>query len=179
MIVVAHLFGSRMEMGPVYKAFDKRSDVLIIEDCAQAQGAKYKNKFVGTFGVSGCFSFYPTKILGTFGDGGMCVTSDSVYYKKLKMLRFYGMEDQYFSLIDGVNSRLDEVHAAILRYKLKKIDEDINRRLIIQLEYNSNIKDSINEEITNFEKKLDIKIKSFKIFKIDKKLNTATIHAYY
>ena len=59
------------------------------------------------------------------------------------------------------------------------LDEDINRRLIIQLEYNSNIKDSINEEITNFEKKLDIKIKSFKIFKIDKKLNTATIHAYY
>ena len=126
-IVCVHLYGHPAEIIDLRNICDERN-IVLIEDCAQSHGSKINNKKCGSFGDIAAFSFYPTKILGTLGDGGMCVTSNENYFEKLKMLRMYGMEDQYFSLIDGVNSRLDEVHAAILLYKLKNIDNDINRR---------------------------------------------------
>jgi len=140
-IVCVHLYGHPAEVTELKKICNKKN-IILIEDCAQSHGAKIENKTCGSFGDISAFSFYPTKILGTFGDGGMCVTSDSMFYKKLKMLRFYGMEDQYFSLIDGVNSRLDEVHAAILRYKLKNINNEINRRREIAKIYNEGLVDT-------------------------------------
>jgi aminotransferase EvaB len=115
----------------------KKNKIHVIEDCAQSQGAKYKNKFVGTFGTFGCFSFYPTKILGAYGDGGFILTNDYKLHKKIKRIRFYGIEtidnknkfkDQYYSNENGINSRLDEIQASILNYKLKKVDYFVKRR---------------------------------------------------
>ena len=126
-ILCVHLFGHPAEILKL-KDLCNENNINLIEDCAQSHGSKLDNKVCGSFGDISAFSFYPTKTLGTFGDGGMCITSNDKYYKNLKMLRFYGMEEQYFSLIDGINSRLDEVHAAILRYKLKYLDEDISKR---------------------------------------------------
>ena len=140
-IVCVHLYGHPAEIIDLKNICDERN-IVLIEDCAQSHGSKINNKKCGSFGDIAAFSFYPTKILGTLGDGGMCVTSNESYFKKLKMLRMYGMEDQYFSLIDGVNSRLDEVHAAILLYKLKNIDNDINRRREIAKLYSEGLKDT-------------------------------------
>tara|TARA_B100001540_G_scaffold312141_1_gene332756 strand:- start:6760 stop:7869 length:1110 start_codon:yes stop_codon:yes gene_type:complete len=140
-IVCVHLYGHPAEIIELQNICNE-NNIYLIEDCAQSHGSKIDDKKCGSFGDISAFSFYPTKILGTFGDGGMCVTSNEDNFKKLKMLRFYGMEDQYFSLIDGVNSRLDEVHAAILRHKLKKIDEDINRRREIAKIYSEALADT-------------------------------------
>ena len=140
-IVCVHLYGHPAEIVDIKNICDEKN-IVLIEDCAQSHGSKINNKKCGSFGDISAFSFYPTKILGTLGDGGMCVTSNENYFKKLKMLRMYGMEDQYFSLIDGVNSRLDEVHAAILRYKLKNIDNDINRRREIAKLYSEGLEDT-------------------------------------
>jgi dTDP-4-amino-4,6-dideoxygalactose transaminase len=98
--------------------------VKVIEDCAQAHGAEYKGKRVSSMGHIGCFSFYPTKNLGAIGDGGALVTNDDQLAKKLRLLREYGWEERYISSTEGWNSRLDEMQAAILRVKLKKLDAD-------------------------------------------------------
>tara|TARA_B100001996_G_scaffold382146_1_gene373196 strand:- start:930 stop:2036 length:1107 start_codon:yes stop_codon:yes gene_type:complete len=140
-IVCVHLYGHPAEIIDLRNICNERN-IILIEDCAQSHGSKIENKKCGSFGDIAAFSFYPTKILGTLGDGGMCVTSNEKYFEKLKMLRMYGMEDQYYSLIDGVNSRLDEVHAAILLYKLKNIDNDINRRREIAEIYSAGLKDT-------------------------------------
>ena len=114
----------------------KKHNLKIIEDCAQSQGAKYKNKFCGTIGKLGCFSFYPTKILGAYGDGGFILTNDYKLYKKIKRIRFYGIEtvdkknkyiNKYYSNEDGINSRLDEIQASILNFKLSIIDKLIQK----------------------------------------------------
>ena len=115
----------------------KKYKLKIIEDCAQSQGAKYKNRFCGTIGELGCFSFYPTKILGAYGDGGFILTNDYNLYKKIKRIRFYGIEtvdkrnkylNKYYSNEDGINSRLDEIQAGILNFKLSIIEKLIARR---------------------------------------------------
>lgn len=127
-VLVVHLYGHPAEINKI-KAICKRNNLYLIEDCAQSHGSKYKNKLTGSFGDISAFSFYPTKILGGYGDGGMCLTNKASYEKKLKMLRFYGMKDLYFSEIEnGVNSRLDEVQAAILNYKLNTLNADIKKR---------------------------------------------------
>ena len=90
-IIPVHLYGQTCDMEKIIK-IAKRNKLKIIEDCAQSQGAKFKNKFAGTFGIAGCFSFYPTKILGAYGDGGFILTSDFKLYKRIKRLRFYGIE---------------------------------------------------------------------------------------
>ena len=90
-IIPVHLYGQSAEMNKILK-ISKKYKLHIIEDCAQAQGAKYKNKFVGNFGTFGCFSFYPTKILGAYGDGGFIFTQNYNLYKKIKRIRFYGIE---------------------------------------------------------------------------------------
>ncbi len=127
-VVCVHLYGHAANVKKLQEIC-KENNLFLVEDCAQSHGAKYKNKLTGSFGDISAFSFYPTKILGGFGDGGMCITNLSRLNKKLKMLRFYGMKDLYFSEIEnGINSRLDEVQAAILDFKLKRLDQDILKR---------------------------------------------------
>jgi len=135
-IIPVHLYGQPCNMEKIIQ-LSKKYKIKIIEDCAQSQGAKYKNKFVGNFGDLGCFSFYPTKILGAYGDGGFILTSDYNLFKKIKRIRFYGIEtvdaknkffNKYYSNENGVNSRLDEIQSSILNFKLKKIDYFIKRR---------------------------------------------------
>ena len=138
-IIPVHLYGLPCNMNEIIK-ISKKFNIDIIEDCAQAQGAKFKNKYVGTFGRFGCFSFYPTKILGSYGDGGFILTNSFNDYKKIKRLRFYGIEtedkknkffNKYYSNENGFNSRLDEIQSSILNFKLKKVDQFINRRRFI------------------------------------------------
>tara|TARA_B100000767_G_C19646063_1_gene484665 strand:+ start:22 stop:741 length:720 start_codon:yes stop_codon:yes gene_type:complete len=114
-----------------------KHNLKIIEDCAQAQGAKYKNKFVGNFGDFGCFSFYPTKILGTYGDGGFVIAKNFKDYEKIKRLRFYGIEtsnkrniyyNKYYANENGLNSRLDEIQSSILNLKMKYVNNYISQR---------------------------------------------------
>ena len=135
-IIPVHLYGQSCNMSEIMK-ISKKYRVHVIEDCAQSQGAKYENKFVGTFGQFGCFSFYPTKILGTYGDGGFILTNNYNLYKKIKRIRFYGIEtvdnknkfkDKYYSNENGMNSRLDEIQASILNYKLGMVDSFIKKR---------------------------------------------------
>ena len=141
-IVCVHLYGHAANIKEIKKICNNHK-LFLIEDCAQSHGAKYKNKTTGNFGDVSAFSFYPTKILGGFGDGGMCLTNNIKTDNKLKMLRFYGMKDRYYSEInDGVNSRLDEVQAAILNFKLKRLDNDIKKRRKIAKIYNDELSDT-------------------------------------
>ena len=149
-IIPVHLYGKPCEMDEIIK-ISKRYKIHIIEDCAQAQGAKFKNKFVGTFGSFGCFSFYPTKILGSYGDGGFILTNNYELYKKVKKIRFYGIDtvdkknkffNKYYSNINGVNSRLDEINSNILYFKLKKVDGNIKKRRSIASIYNKAFKNT-------------------------------------
>lgn len=133
-IIVVHLYGQTVDMTEINKIKSKYK-LKIIEDCAQSTGAKFKNKFAGCFGDISTFSFYPTKILGTYGDGGLCMTNSYRLCNKLKRLRFYGMEKAYYSLEQGYNSRLDEMHAAILRKKLKNLDSYLKARKILAKRY--------------------------------------------
>ena len=142
-IIPVHLYGKSCNMDDILK-ISKKYKLKVIEDCAQSQGAKFKKKFTGTFGNCGCFSFYPTKILGAYGDGGLILTNDFNLYQNAKKIRFYGIDtvnkknkflNKYYSNINGVNSRLDEINSKILDYKLKKVDVFIKRRRIIANQY--------------------------------------------
>ena len=135
-IIPVHLYGQSCDMDKIKKIAIKHN-LKIIEDCAQAQGAKYKNKFVGNFGDFGCFSFYPTKILGTYGDGGFIVARNLKDYEKIKRLRFYGIEtsnkrsiyyNKYYANENGLNSRLDEIQCSILNIKIKYVNNYISQR---------------------------------------------------
>ena len=119
-IMPIHLYGQACDMDKIMNIADKYN-LRVVEDCAQSHGAKYKGTMTGAFGNAGCFSFYPTKNLGAFGDAGAVVTDDEGLYKKLKMLRNYGSEKKYHNQIEGVNSRLDEMQAALLRVNLSHI----------------------------------------------------------
>ena len=134
-IIPVHLFGQAVNMDEVTR-LAKKYNLKVIEDCAQAHGAEYKGVKVGGLGDIGTFSFYPTKILGAYGDGGACITNDQSLAEKIKRLRFYGMEKTYYSIEQGFNSRLDELHAAILRVKLAKLDAYIDSRRQIAAKYN-------------------------------------------
>jgi len=120
-IILVHLYGNPCNMNEILKLAEKYT-LKVVEDCAHAHGAEYKDRKVGTFGDVGCFSFYPSKNLGAYGDGGMVITNDAELNYKLRLLRNYGQEKRYFSIVKGFNSRLDEIQAAILRFKLKKLD---------------------------------------------------------
>ncbi len=118
-IMPVHLFGQMCEMTEIMGIADKYS-ILVIEDSAQAIGAQYKDgRRAGAFGLMGCFSFYPTKNLGCFGDGGMVVTNDAELAKKLKQIRNHGMEPKYYHHFIGGNFRLDAIQSAVLNVKLK------------------------------------------------------------
>jgi dTDP-4-amino-4,6-dideoxygalactose transaminase len=121
-IVPVHLYGQMADLDPIL-SIARRHGLKVVEDAAQAHGAEYKGRKAGSVGDVGCFSFYPTKNLGAFGDGGLVVTSNADLAERLRLLRQYGWRERYVSSMRGTNSRLDELQAAILRVKLKKLDE--------------------------------------------------------
>jgi aminotransferase EvaB len=133
-IIPVHLYGQCVDLDPLLKIAEKHG-VKVMEDCAQAQGALYKNHQAGSVGHASAFSFYPTKVLGAYGDGGMVLSDDEAVIKMARSLRFYGMETQYYSERHGYNSRLDEVQAAILSLKLPMIEGWIERRRAIAARY--------------------------------------------
>jgi Predicted pyridoxal phosphate-dependent enzyme apparently involved in regulation of cell wall biogenesis len=120
-IMPIHLFGNVVDMPRLLKISQKYG-IRLIEDACQAHGSLYNGRMAGTIGDAGCFSFYPTKNLGGYGDGGMIVTNNAGLAKKLYMLRDYGRDGLFTTAMFGVNSRLDEIQAAILRVKLKHLD---------------------------------------------------------
>jgi dTDP-4-amino-4,6-dideoxygalactose transaminase len=120
-ILPVHLFGQPADMGPIMSLAQKYK-LQIIEDCAQALSAEYKGQKVGSIGDTGCYSFFPAKNLGAFGDGGAVTTNNPQIAEAIKMLRQHGAKTQYFHIIPGFTSRLDAIQAAILRVKLKHLD---------------------------------------------------------
>ncbi len=122
-IMPVHLYGQAADMGPIVNLAN-RYRLRVIEDAAQAIGAEYAGGHrVGALGDIGCLSFFPTKNLGAFGDAGMCVTNDEALAAKLRILRVHGMEPKYYNSLIGGNFRLDELQAAVLRVKLRHLDE--------------------------------------------------------
>jgi len=134
-IIAVHLYGQSADMNKIL-TIAKRQKLKVIEDCAQAHGAIYENKRVGSIGDIGCFSFYPTKNLGALGDGGAVVTSDGVIASHIYKLREYGWDENRISQKSGRNSRLDELQAAVLRVKLPYLDADTKKRKKIAENYN-------------------------------------------
>ena len=133
-IMPVHLYGNPADMTAIM-ALAQEQNLIVIEDCAQAHGARHAGKRVGTFGRAAAWSFYPTKNLGAFGDGGMVTTDDPQIADRLRSLREYGWRERYHSSEHGWNSRLDELQAALLRVRLKHLDEDNARRREIARRY--------------------------------------------
>ncbi|MBD5470169.1 MAG: DegT/DnrJ/EryC1/StrS family aminotransferase [Lachnospiraceae bacterium] len=138
-IMVTHLYGQASNMAPIV-GLARKYHLELIEDCAQSHGACFDGKMTGSFGISGCFSFYPTKNLGAFGDAGAVVTDDKEFADKLRMMRNYGSRVRYYNEIEGLNSRLDEMQAAFLRVKLKYVDALNSERRKLALAYDNGIK---------------------------------------
>ena len=135
-IIPVHLYGQCADMEAIL-AIAKKHNLYVIEDCAQSQGAMYKGRMAGTMGDMGAFSFYPSKNLGAFGDGGLVLTNNQQLAQKLTKLRNYGQEKRYYHSIKGFNSRLDELQAAILSEKLPYLDQWNQRRREIASLYNN------------------------------------------
>ena len=139
-IIPVHLYGQPADMDAIIKIAKKKYDLKIIEDACQAHGAEYKGKKVGSLGEVGCFSFYPAKNLGAYGDGGMVVTNNEEIAERIKMLRNYGQSKKYYHDFMGYNSRLDEIQAAVLRVKLRYLDEWNDKRREYAKLYNELLK---------------------------------------
>ena len=138
-IIVVHLYGYPLDINGLLKLKIEKG-ITIIEDCSQAHGAKINGQKVGSIGDFSAFSFYPTKSLGAFGDAGIICTNELDKYNYLRELRFYGIEKDYVAKFDGYNSRMDEIQAAILNFKLTKLDENIMYRDRIARKYKNEIK---------------------------------------
>lgn len=121
-ILVVHLYGQASNMEDV-QDLCKKYNLRLIEDCAQSHGAEFDGKMTGSFGDIGCFSFYPSKNMGAFGDGGAIVTNDIQIAENVRIFRNYGSEKRYYNKVVGTNSRLDEIQAALLRVRLSHMDE--------------------------------------------------------
>lgn len=133
-VLPVHLYGQCADMDAI-SAIAREHRLLVIEDCAQASGAVYRGKRAGSMGDAACFSFYPTKNLGAIGDGGMVVTHNDSLAKRVRCLRQYGWDEMRITVEPGLNSRLDELQAAILNVKLKHLTMDNNRRRELALAY--------------------------------------------
>lgn len=133
-IIPVHLCGQAASMESILETAAQHG-LSVIEDCAQAAGAHYQGKRVGSLGEIGAFSFYPTKILGAFGDAGMVTTSSAAIAERLKRLRFYGMQGEYYAEEEGYNSRLDELQAALLEFMMIGLEEEVRQRVAIAGEY--------------------------------------------
>ena len=138
-IIAVNLYGQSADYKSLIK-ISKKYNIKIIEDCAQSTGALYMGRPSGSFGAMSAFSFYPTKNLGAYGDGGMIVTNKKFFYEKCKKIRKYGMSKLYYSDMHGINSRLDEVQAAIINLKISYLNKAIKKRRQIALRYNNEIK---------------------------------------
>lgn len=148
-IVPVHLYGQMCDMDLIMDVATKHN-LNVIEDCAQSHGATYREKKAGSIGNVGCFSFYPTKILGAYGDGGFITTNDKKLFERMSRIRFLGMErkkmstghwnGKYYALEHGTNSRLDEIQAAILLKKFFYLDQWIDKRRKIAKIYNDELK---------------------------------------
>jgi len=126
-ILPVHLYGQPADMAPIME-LARRHHLKVIEDCAQALGSEYKGEKVGSLGDAGCFSFFPSKVLGAYGDGGIVITNNGEIAEKVDMLRKHGSRVSYYYLMSGFNSRLDSLQAAILRVKLRHLDQWIEQR---------------------------------------------------
>ena len=133
-IVPVHLYGQAAPLGPILE-FARERGLAVVEDCAQAHGARYRGRPVGGFGEIGCFSFYPTKNLGALGDGGLCVTPSAALAERLAMLRMYGFRGDRHAHLEGLNSRLDELQAAFLRVKLRHLGAALDERRALAARY--------------------------------------------
>ena len=142
-IMVVHLYGQAVQMQKIWD-LAKKYNLKVFEDSAQAHGAYYKDKRVGNLSDASAFSFYPGKNLGCMGDGGAITTNDEELFKKIKAIANYGSDRKYHHIYKGVNSRLDEIQAAVLDIKLKHLDDDNQKRREISKYYRENIK---NEKI--------------------------------
>ena len=138
-IMVVHIYGYALDLKNI-KKICKKNKLLLIEDCSQAHGAEIRGKKVGSIGDYGVFSFYPTKNLGSFGDGGIITMNDVKKYKKIKMLRNYGHNKQGVTVYNGRNSRLDTIKAIILNERLKSLNKENLKRIKIAKRYNSKLK---------------------------------------
>jgi len=140
-ILPVHLYGQCVDMDEIRRIATKHH-LFILEDCAQSHGALYKGAKAGSMSDISTTSFYPTKILGAYGDGGMVNTNSDELEKKMRRLRYYGAEKTYYAIEHGYNSRLDELHASILLKKLAHIDSYIERRRVLAKQYDELLKDS-------------------------------------
>ncbi len=147
-IMIVHLYGKSCEMDPIVELF-KKYNLVLIEDCAQSHGAKYKGKLTGTFGDFGAFSFYPTKNLGALGDAGAVISNNDEYADRLIKFRNYGSSKKYYNELVGFNSRLDEIQAALLSVKLKYLDEINNHKRKLAKIYLENLKDDFIKPVVD------------------------------
>lgn len=141
-IIPVHLFGQPADMDQIL-AIARKYNLFVIEDAAQAHGAEYKNRKIGTFGDCACFSFYPGKNLGAYGDGGAIVTNNEALAQKMRMFANHGRIEKYNHEFEGINSRLDSLQAAILEVKLKYLDRWNTQRMTIAKIYSQGLKDII------------------------------------
>ncbi|MGB2928748.1 MAG: DegT/DnrJ/EryC1/StrS family aminotransferase [Desulfobacterales bacterium] len=121
-VIPVHLYGQPADMDPILEIAQK-NDIAVIEDACQAHGAAYRNRKIGSMGVIGCFSFYPGKNLGAFGEGGAIITQDEGIAQKIRMIRDHGQRKKYFHDLEGYNGRLDAIQAGVLRIKLKRLNQ--------------------------------------------------------
>jgi dTDP-4-amino-4,6-dideoxygalactose transaminase len=140
-IMPVHLYGQPADMDSIHE-IARRHSLVVIEDAAQAHGAKYKGRSVGTLGDIGCFSFYPTKNLGAYGEGGAVTTNNSEYAKKIRMLRDWGQDSKYHHVLPGFNYRMEGLQGAILRVKLRHLERWIETRRAIAGRYTQQLANS-------------------------------------
>lgn len=137
-ILVVHLYGQACEMDKICSVA-KKHGLYLVEDCAQSHGGCYGGQMTGTFGDIGCFSFYPSKNLGGFGDGGAITTNDPEIAQKMKIYRNYGSEKRYYNMVVGTNSRLDELQAGLLRVRLSHMKELTQEKIDIAARYDKEL----------------------------------------
>ncbi len=137
-VLVTHLYGMASRMDEIV-SICKKHNLKLVEDCAQSHGACFNGQMTGTFGDVGCFSFYPSKNLGAFGDGGAVVVNDENLAREFKIFRNYGSEKRYYNKVVGANSRLDELQAGLLRVRLSHMQELTEERVKIATRYNNEI----------------------------------------
>ncbi|WP_037311083.1 DegT/DnrJ/EryC1/StrS family aminotransferase [Amycolatopsis orientalis] len=141
-LLPVHLYGQCVDLAPL-KELAAKHGLSLLEDCAQAHGARQNGTVAGSTGDAAAFSFYPTKVLGAYGDGGATITSDEAVERKLRRLRYYGMEERYYTVeTPAHNSRLDEVQAEILRRKLKRLDAYVDGRRAVARRYEEGLGDT-------------------------------------
>ncbi|MEV8637989.1 DegT/DnrJ/EryC1/StrS family aminotransferase [Streptosporangium sp. NPDC051023] len=141
-LLPVHLYGQCVDMAPL-EELAREHGLAIFEDCAQSHGARHHGRLAGTMGKAAAFSFYPTKVLGAYGDGGATITSDPEVEANLRRLRYYGMDKEYYVVTTpGHNSRLDEVHAEILRRKLRRFDRYLADRRRVAARYAEALSDT-------------------------------------